>query len=130
MTTTIIDGQEVELKRFWLNEANLVKVKLRKYDATTNAHVDWTAAPSPTVAFCTDRQGDSVIASLGPFALTEVSSANYPGWYYYVVPASVAAQLDVDAYRGQIIYRRITAGSSAEVKRMLPMIVTEPGFAA
>lgn len=128
MTTTTIDGQTVELKRFVVNEANVVKVKLRKYDPTTNDYADWTGAPSPTVAFCSDKAGDSVITSMGPFALSEVSSANYPGWYYYVVPASVAALLDVAAYRGAIVYRRITAGASAEVKRMLPMIVTEPGW--
>jgi hypothetical protein len=128
VTTTIIDGQEVELKRVFVNEANLVKVYLEKYDPTTNAHVAWTAAPSPTVAFCSDLAGDTVITSMGPFALTEVSAANYPGWYYYILPASVAALLDVAAYRGAIIYRRITAGSSAEVKRMLPMLVTDPGF--
>jgi hypothetical protein len=127
--TTLIDGQEVEVGRLFVNEANLVKVKLLKYDATTNEHVAWIGAPSPAVAFCSDRQGDTVITSLGPFALTEVSSANYPGWYYYVLPASVAALLDTDAYRGTIIWRRITAGSAAEVKRMKPFIVTEPGWA-
>jgi len=129
MTTITIDGQSVERKPFVLGNARLVLVYLEKYATAGNDHAAWTAAPSPTVAFCSDPEGDAVITDMGPFALVEVDATNYPGWYHYVVPTSVVQNLDTDAYRGTTIYQRITAGAASEVKRMTPLLVTEPGWA-
>lgn len=120
----IIDGQEVEARRILVNNSHLVRVLLERYDATANDYEPWEGASGVAVALCSDRQGDTVISGCGPFSLTEVGD----GYYYYVVPASVTALLDVDAYRGRMVFQRIVAGASSEVKRVTPLIVTEPGF--
>lgn len=124
-----IDGQEVEVKRLFVRNAHLAWGYLEKFSVTDNAMAAWSDATSVAVAFCTDRQGDSVIASLGPFSMTAVDATNHPGYYYYIVPTSVTALLDTDEYRGRTIYQRITAGASSEVKVVTPWIVTEPRFA-
>jgi hypothetical protein len=127
--TIPFDGQLVTPKRIIVRNAFNALVYLEKYATAGNDLAAWTSAPSVAVAFTTDRQGNTVITDLGPFSMTEVDATNYPGWYYYIVPASVTALLDTDTYRGTTVFMRITAGSAAEVKRVYPLIVTEPGFA-
>lgn len=128
--TITIDGQTVERRRLYPNNAHLVKVYLEQFDATANDYAAWDDATSPAVAFCTDRLGASVISGMGPFTLTAVDATNYPGWFYYVVPVSVMALLDDDAYTGTTVYQRITAGASSELRTTTPFIVADPRFAA
>ena len=131
MTTTArIDGQDVTVKRLFVNNAHLAHEYLTRFSVTANAHVAWGDASSVQVALCTDPAGDTVIATLGPLAMAAVDAVNFPGWFYYVFTAALTAALDTDTYRGKVIYQRVTAGAAAELKVVTPWVVTEPRFAA
>lgn len=130
VTTTLIDGQSVAVQRLFVNNAFLARAYLTKYGVATNDYAAWADATNVQVALCTDREGDLPIAGLGPFAMAAVHVVNYPGWFFYVYTAALAALLDTNTYRGTTIYQRVTAGAAADLKAVTPFVVTEPRFAA
>ena len=95
---TQIANQEVAIKRLFVNNAHLTREYLKKYGVATNDYAAWSDATNVQVALCTDSEGDSVIASLGPFAMAAVDAVNFPGWYFYVYTAALTALLDTETY--------------------------------
>lgn len=125
--TTTIDGQSTEIKPIFPNNADLVRQYLTKFSATDNDYVAWDDATSVAVAFCTDAEGTSVIGGMGPFTMTAVDAA-FPGWFHYVVPATVTALLDDALYQGVTIYQRVTAGAAGELRVITPRLVSIPRY--
>ena len=128
--TITIDGQTVERRRVWPNNAHLTKKYIEQYDPEANDYAAWDDAPSAAVAFCSDRLGANVISGMGPFTMAAVDAVNFPGWFYYVTPVSVMALLDDDAYTGTTIYERVTVGAASEARVVTPCIVSDPRLAA
>lgn len=110
-------------KTLYLGNAWLVRQELRYYEPMADEFNVWSGQTA-TVTFATDAAGANPIANLSALAMTEVV-AN-PGVYYRVVSSALVANLA--QYAGQTVYQITTAGSAAELKAVLPVIVAQPRY--
>ena len=109
-------------KVIYIGNGYLVRQELRYYDAPTSSFVPYTGAAS--VSLCA-RSVDSVtgevtytpISELGPFVLTTV----IPGIYYYNIPTSSVATLNVPLYLNALVYQVVTA--AGELNNIQPLLV-------
>lgn len=107
-----------------IGNAYLVRQELRYFDGPTNTFKPWTGPV--TVRFCTRTQDPvtgvvtyTTISGMGPFSLVVATA----GVWYYEVPTSVVALLNVVTYLGKLVYQLVEGGSASELQDVQPLLV-------
>lgn len=112
------------VKCIFVDNAHLVRVEVRYYDAATNTFLPWSGPG--TVSICTaavDAAGKVVytpIAYMGPFTL----NVGLNGILYCEIPQSVVDVLNTDAFINTTVYQVVIAGNLNELQVVQPLLVS------